>query len=174
MRIDFRYVREHADFAKVLSSYGIALERDGTRPGQYKGLCPFHDDARPSLKVNLERKIFNCFACEEHGNVLDFVMKMDGVDIRAAAMTIADLSGIAYTVSGQRPTQATVVVAKYTPSPPDASGAEAPEVIEEPQQNPVLTFALKNLITEHAFITERGLTSEMIRTFGLGIARAGS
>jgi len=172
-RIDFKYVREHADFSKVLGGYGVALERDGTRPGQYKGLCPFHNDTRPSLKVNLERNIFNCFACEEHGNVLDFIMKMDGVDIRTAAKTVANLSGIAYTDGGQRPAEATVVVSKRSSSSPDASAAEAEEAVEEPVQNPVLTFALKNLITNHPFIAERGLTAEMIKTFGLGIARRG-
>jgi DNA primase len=46
-------------------------------------------------------------------------------------------------------------------------------VVEDLASNPVLTFALKNLISEHPFITERSLTPEMIRTFGLGIARRG-
>jgi DNA primase len=99
-RIDFKYVREHADFAKVLGAYSIELHKDGSRPGQFKCLCPFHDDRNPSMKVNTQKNIFNCFVCDEgHGNVLDFVMKMDAVEIREAAKTVADLSGIAYSAT---------------------------------------------------------------------------
>lgn len=172
-RIDFKYVREHADFGKVLQGYGIELQRDGSRPGQYKGLCPFHDDQQPSLKANTDRHIFHCFACGEHGNVLDFVMKLDGVDIRAAAKTVADLSGIAYSARGAAPAQAAATAANRDVSPPDVTAADEAEADEEPVENPVLTFTLKNLVTEHPFLAERGITPEMIETFGLGIARRG-
>jgi len=72
-RIDFKYVRQHADIARVIAHFGIDLHQDGSKPEQMKGLCPFHEDTKPSLKVNTERNIFNCFACKAKGNVLDFV-----------------------------------------------------------------------------------------------------
>ncbi len=173
-RIDFRYVRQHADFAKVLAAYGIALEKDGGRPGQFKGLCPFHDDQKPSLKINTERNIYNCFPCGAGGNVLEFVMEYDECDLRAAAKTVADLSGIPYS-DGSAPTATAVrrvaprrreIAAPLPTTPTPAHDVAA-------TANPVLTFVLKNLVTEHPFIASRGLSPAMIETFGLGIATRG-
>jgi DNA primase len=36
-------------------------------------LCPFLADKRPSCRVELDRKIFHCCACEASGNILEFV-----------------------------------------------------------------------------------------------------
>ena len=94
-RVDFKHVRQHGSFEAVLASYDIELIKDGTKPGQYKALCPFHDDTKPSLKCNVERNIFNCYPCGASGNILDFVKEKDGCDLRLAAFKVAEISGIA-------------------------------------------------------------------------------
>lgn len=172
-RIDFRYVRQHADFAKVLAAYGIKLEKDGSRPGQFKGLCPFHDDQKPSLKINTERNIYNCFPCGAGGNVLEFVMEYEECDVRAAAKTVADLSGIPYSDGSGPPATAVRRVAPRRRPVAAAETTAAPVSDTAATGNPVLTFALKNLVTEHPFIASRGLSPAMIETFGLGIATRG-
>jgi len=95
------------------------------------------------------------------------------VDIRTAAKTVADLSGIAYSARGATPKQAAATAAKREVTPPDATTPAEVEAYEEPERNAPLTFALKNLVTEHPFFAERGVTPEMIETFGLGVARRG-
>ena len=65
-----------------------------------KALCPFHEETKPSFKVNLGKKAFNCFGCGEHGNVLDFVAKMETCDLREAATIIADCCDIALSDRG--------------------------------------------------------------------------
>lgn len=172
-RIDFRYVRQHADFTKVLATYGITLEKDGSRPGQFKALCPFHDDQKPSLKINTERNIYNCFPCGAGGNVLEFVMEYDACDLRAAAKTVADLSGIPYS-DGSAP--ASTAVRRVAPQRRAVAATQTPPAPASDTTttgNPVLTFALKNLVTQHSFIASRGLSPAMIETFGLGIATRG-
>jgi DNA primase len=59
--------------------------------------CPFHPDKRPSCRIEIDRKLFHCFACEAAGNVLEFVARMEGDadDLRAAAVKLADICGIA-------------------------------------------------------------------------------
>lgn len=181
-QVDFKYIRENADFPAVLASYGITLVKDGTKPDQYKCLCPFHDDEDPSLKVNIAKNIFNCFVCGEHGNVLDFVMKMDGEGIRNCAKKVADISGIPYSAevgsatSRAKPKPARTAkrkreaVAQAKPAPK----ADDEEVLTDGvPYNPALTFELKNLQTEHQFLEERGITPDMVETFGLGIAGRG-
>ena len=35
----------------------------------HKVLCPFHNDKNPSLSIDTQKGIYNCFACGAHGNV---------------------------------------------------------------------------------------------------------
>ena len=42
-----------------------------TQPGQFMGLCPFHDDTRPSFSFNADG-VFLCFGCEIKGNAYQF------------------------------------------------------------------------------------------------------
>ena len=60
----------------------------------YVGLCPWHDDSRPSLQVNPERQSFKCWVCDIGGDVFSFVMKMEGVEFREALEMLAERAGI--------------------------------------------------------------------------------
>ena len=55
---------------------------------EYVGLCPFHRDRRPSLYVNGTKQVFLCRSCGVHGDVIDFVMKLDGVPFAAATRAL--------------------------------------------------------------------------------------
>ena len=71
--VDFKIVREHLSFRDVLTHYGIEQhdQRDGLRD-QIKIIRAFHSDHKPSCGVNLEKQVYNCFACDAGGNALDF------------------------------------------------------------------------------------------------------
>lgn len=43
------------------------------------GLCPFHNEKTPSFTVNDQKGFYHCFGCGEHGSVIDFVMKTQGM-----------------------------------------------------------------------------------------------
>src|SRR6266568_7924435 len=92
--IDFAFVKENASFERVLEHYNIQTKGTGA---QRSLRCPFHADTRPSCRVELDKKIWHCFACGESGNVLEFVARLEGDkdDLRAAAMKIAEVCGIA-------------------------------------------------------------------------------
>ena len=49
------------------------------------GLCPFHDDREPSLVIPAKSDLWHCLgACQGGGNVVDWVMKAEGVSFRHA------------------------------------------------------------------------------------------
>jgi DNA primase len=83
-------VKQAVDIVDLVGSH-IQLRRQGRN---YVGLCPWHDDTRPSLQVNAERQSFKCWVCDIGGDVFSFVMKMEGVEFREALDMLADRAGI--------------------------------------------------------------------------------
>ena len=83
-------VREAVDIVDVIGSY-ISLRRQGKA---MTGLCPWHDDSRPSLQVNPERQTYRCWVCDVGGDVFSFVMRMEKVEFREALEQLADRAGI--------------------------------------------------------------------------------
>ena len=69
-----REVRERAAILDIISDY-MSLRKSGAN---YQGLCPFHGEKTPSFNVNPGKGIFHCFGCGAGGNVVTFVMKMEG------------------------------------------------------------------------------------------------
>ena len=72
--------------------YGVscreAAERYGVEVNHYgMSLCPFHNDRRPSLYVADDH--YHCFACGEHGDVIDFVSKLFHLSLYDAAQKLA-------------------------------------------------------------------------------------
>ena len=65
--------------------YGVEVKRG-------KALCPFHDDRHPSMLVADDH--YHCFACGEHGDVIDFVAKLYGLSMHDAAKKLAYDFGI--------------------------------------------------------------------------------
>jgi DNA primase len=173
--LDFAYVREHADFATVLAHYGI--EPIGNVP-QLKAHCPFHDDKKPSLAVNTQKNIFNCFACDAKGNILDFVMMKEDLKPRPAGIKLAKICGIAQTANGKA-IGAKTTKNKSVPVEAEESGenvaAEAQSGDEDAAaENKPLTFELK-LDTEayHPWLESRGISPDRAETFGIGLATKG-
>lgn len=83
-------VRQAIDIVELVGSY-IQLRREGRG---YKGLCPWHDDKRPSMQVNPERQSFKCWVCDIGGDVFTFVQKMEGVGFSEALAMLADRAGV--------------------------------------------------------------------------------
>jgi DNA primase len=48
--------------------------------GEYKTLCPFHDDHTPSLSINSEKGLFICFGCDTRGSAQEILEKYNYCD----------------------------------------------------------------------------------------------
>ncbi|MFH1464768.1 MAG: CHC2 zinc finger domain-containing protein [Pseudomonadota bacterium] len=62
----------------------LSLKVVGTGAKHRMVRCPFHDDRTPSMALNKDGGWFHCFGCGEHGDVIDLVKRIRGVDFRAA------------------------------------------------------------------------------------------
>jgi DNA primase catalytic core len=125
--------------------------------------CPFHDDKTPSLKVSIEKNVFNCFGCDAKGTVIDWVIKTQGVSFRHACEILANDAGM--DLDAQSPKKNTVPKL----SSPLTEQAENQIVLKQ-----VITYyqeSLKQSPEAIEYLKKRGLTnSELIDTFKLGFA----
>ena len=152
-------VQQANDIVDVVSEH-VSLHRKGK---EMVGLCPFHDDRRPSLNVNAVKQIFKCFACGAGGSVLTFVQMRENLTFPQAVERLAERAGI-----------------KLKPAKPTKDKGEQPPVGDPNQLAKVNAWAAKyfqdNLYDQkkgkHArnYIAERQITPESAKIWQLGLA----
>ncbi|MBI0475745.1 virulence-associated protein E [Sphingomonas sp. MA1305] len=74
-------IRDRFPVSGVASKAGVKLMRAGN---ELKACCPLHADRTPSFTIYGDDRRFWCFGCGEGGDVIDLVMKLYGVKLRAA------------------------------------------------------------------------------------------
>jgi DNA primase len=88
---DVQLVKERADIAEVIGDQ-VTLRNAGG--GNFKGLCPFHDEKSPSFSVRPAVGAYHCFGCGEGGDVISFVTKIDHLSFAEAVERLAARYGV--------------------------------------------------------------------------------
>ncbi|NJP99497.1 DNA primase [Streptomyces zingiberis] len=88
---DVKAVRDAVPIDAVVSEY---LQLRPAGGGNLKGLCPFHEEKTPSFQVSGAKGLYYCFGCQEGGDTLDFVMKLDHLSFSEAVEKLAAQAGI--------------------------------------------------------------------------------
>jgi DNA primase len=86
----FRQVTGAVDIVDVIGEH-LALKRAGR---EFKCLCPFHEDHRPSMAVVPHKQIFHCFVCGTGGDVFKFVELYHKMSKGEALRMLAQRAGI--------------------------------------------------------------------------------
>ena len=84
-------IKSRLDIADAIQEY-LPLKPAGT--GSFKGLCPFHQEKSRVFFANRPRQSWHCFGCNEGGDVISFVMRMEGMDFREALEFLAQKTGV--------------------------------------------------------------------------------
>ena len=78
-------ILDTADIVDVVSDF-VTLKKRGAN---WIGLCPFHNDRRPSFYVSRSKGICKCFACGEGGSAVNFIMKHEQLSYPEALRYLA-------------------------------------------------------------------------------------
>ncbi|MEU3310476.1 DNA primase [Nocardiopsis sp. NPDC055551] len=158
---DIALVRERTPIADVIGEY---LQLRNAGGGSLKGLCPFHDEKSPSFNVTPSKNLYYCFGCNEGGDVISFVQKIDSLSFVEAVETLARQTGITLRYEeGGRSTPRRDEGKRQRLL--DAHKAAADFYAEQ-----LLTPAA---VTARQFLDERGFNRAHAEQFGLGFAPAG-
>ena len=130
--------------------------------GDYWACCPFHGEKTPSFHVEDRKGFFYCFGCQEKGDAIGFVMKMDRLPFHEAVAQLAGEAGL--------------------PMPERDPGAEArrekgdrlAEAMEAAQRFYRAQLSGAAAREARATLERRGLDAETIERFGIGYAPGAS
>ncbi|MFE7129386.1 DNA primase [Streptomyces sp. NPDC057638] len=158
---DVKAVRDAVPIDAVVSDY---LQLRNAGGGNLKGLCPFHDEKSPSFQVSPSKGLFHCFGCQEGGDTIAFVMKIDHLTFSETVERLAATAGITlryeeggYNPSHQRGERIRLV---------EAHKVAAQFYVERLEND-------AEAETGRAFLAERGFDHAAAQHFGVGYSPQG-
>jgi DNA primase len=152
-------VRQSIDIVDLVGGY-IQLRRQGRN---FVGICPWHDDSRPSLNVNPQRQSWKCWVCDVGGDIFSFVMKAEGLEFREALELLAEKAGVTL-----RPQHAGPAGQQSSPGSDKRRLLDVVAWAEEQFHRYLIDDPEAEVARR--YLADRGLTAETIRKFHLGFS----
>ena len=149
------------DIVDIIDEH-VPLKKGGAN---YMACCPFHKEKSASFSVSPHKQFYHCFGCGAHGSAIGFIMEYQGLSFTEAVQYLADRIGMAV--------------------PKTRGREEAPEVrqarkkkqqtLEETTEAAAVFYAgrLKQDARAQAYLSQRGLSPEIIEHYGLGYSPDG-
>ncbi|MGV9252513.1 DNA primase [Streptomyces sp. NPDC003697] len=158
---DVKAVRDAVPIDAVVSEY---LQLRNAGGGNLKGLCPFHDEKSPSFQVSPSKGLFHCFGCQEGGDTITFVMKIDHLSFSEAVERLAGQAGITlrYEEGGYNPTHQRGERIRLVEAHKLAADWYAEQLATGPEAE-----------TGRVFLAERGFDQAAAVHFGVGYSPQG-
>jgi DNA primase len=146
-------LKSRVDIVSVIGER-VRLKKAGAH--NYQGLCPFHTEKTPSFSVSATKQFYYCFGCQAKGDVLKFVMEIEGLTFYEALKELAERNGI--------------------PMPKRAQYSDDESRLREAvfQMHELAAETFRANLhgpggeTARAYLVRRGLKPETIDQFGLG------
>ena len=144
-------IKYRNDLEEVIAGH-VTLKRAGSN---LVGCCPFHSEKTPSFTVFAQTKSYYCFGCGAGGDVITFVMRTENLDYVEALRYLATRAGIEIPEEGR-----------------DEPNAVRRERILEMNREAARFFheCLKKSPEAQAYLSRRGLSTALIKHFGVGYA----
>ncbi|WP_328871184.1 DNA primase [Streptomyces sp. NBC_00287] len=158
---DVKAVRDAVPIDAVVSEY---LQLRNAGGGNLKGLCPFHDEKSPSFQVSPSKGLFHCFGCQEGGDTITFVMKVDHLSFSEAVERLAGQAGITlrYEEGGYNPAHQRGERIRLVEAHKIAAEWYAEQLAVSPEAE-----------TGRVFLAERGFDQAAAVHFGVGYSPQG-
>ncbi|MET7652329.1 DNA primase [Streptomyces sp. NPDC005486] len=158
---DVKAVRDAVPIDAVVSEY---LQLRNAGGGNLKGLCPFHDEKSPSFQVSPSKGLFHCFGCQEGGDTISFVMKVDHLTFSEVVERLAAQAGITlrYEEGGYNPAHQRGERIRLVEAHKIAAEWYAEQLATGPEAE-----------TGRIFLAERGFDQSAAVHFGVGYSPQG-
>lgn len=149
-------VRQRNDIVDVISGY-VRLTKKG---GSYFGLCPFHNEKTGSFSVSGQKQMYYCFGCGAGGNVFTFLMNYENYSFVEAVQSLAQRAGV------------TLPEIEYNDKmrAKESRRAKLLEINKEAAKYYYYQLRQPQGKRGYEYFTERKLSDETMKSFGLGFS----
>ena len=153
MKFPKEYLEEIKQRIKVSDIVGatVQLKRRGR---EYVGLSPFSKEKTPSFTINDEKGFYHCFSSGEHGNIFDFLVKVEKLNFGDAVRKLAAKAGMPAFKFTKENIEVENKRKKYD------------EILTIALQNYQKNFSENESVRKYAL--SRGLTQEILSFFKIG------
>ncbi len=151
-------LKSQVDIVSVVREYVPSLKKQGVR---WVAPCPFHQEKTPSFGVHPVHQFYKCFGCGAGGDVINFVMQMEGMTFWEAVTHLAERHGIPLPKKSQYADEETKLRAALY------------EMHELAHQAFRQALAGDRGAAARAYIDQRRILPETSMEFGLGLADRG-
>jgi len=147
-------LKQRVNIAEVVRRY-VPLRQAS---GRHMGLCPFHQEKTASFSVNEAEGFYYCFGCQAGGDVLDFYMRINGLEFKEALTQLAEEAGIE--------------LKEFRPDPEYDERQKVKKMCLD-LHGKAQEYFRRNLNqvtgdTARAYLRKRGTSPEISQAFGLG------
>jgi len=169
-------IKSRINIIELAKREGLQLKKQSNRV--YKTVCCFHNEKKASLTFYTDTNTFNCFACQAHGDAINFYAKRHNLENKEAIKQLAGQLGLSTSLKGLKRADRDDLTALagrggLTSLKDHLKGKE--RQLKRIQRQPDDIYqALKEFCGELSKDTEtyltsqsRGLTSETIKRFGI-------
>lgn len=147
-------VKSRLNVVDFIGEY-VRLTKAGS---SFKGLCPFHNEKTPSFVVSEDRQSWHCFGCQKGGDIITFLMDIEGLEFREALKMLADRAGI--------------VLPSYNPQI-EKKTKSAYDVLESATKQYEMWLHGREGAAAKKYLLDRGISEEGMRAFRLGYVPEG-
>ncbi len=153
MKFPKGYLEEIKQRIKVSDIVGasVQLKRRGR---EFVGLSPFSKEKTPSFTINDEKGFYHCFSSGEHGNIFDFLVKVEKLNFGDAVRKLAAKAGMPAFKFTKENIEVENKRKKYD------------EILTIALQHYQKNFSENDSVKKYAH--GRGLTQEILSTFKIG------
>ena len=153
MKFPKEYLEEIKQRIKVSDIVGasVQLKRRGR---EFVGLSPFSKEKTPSFTINDEKGFYHCFSSGEHGNIFDFLVKVEKLNFGDAVRKLAAKAGMPAFKFTKENIEVENKRKKYD------------EILTIALQHYQKNFSENDSVKKYAH--GRGLTKEILSTFKIG------
>ncbi|KUJ82792.1 DNA primase [Microbulbifer flavimaris] len=149
-----------ADIVETIDSR-VKLRKTGKN---YSACCPFHDEKTPSFTVSPDKQFYYCFGCGANGNAIGFLMEYDRLPFPEAVEKLA--AGMGLEVPREQLAPGQEKRQRESQSLYQLTEKAADFYRQQLRNHPSAGRAV-------AYLRQRGLSGEIARDFGIGLAPPG-
>lgn len=153
-KYDIEQIKNKIKLSELVNKYTKVYN---TSNDEYNCKCLFHDDRTPSMYINDDKGVFNCFGCGASGDAITIIEQVEGIDFKEAVNKLVQENNIELSTITEKVSQSS----DLTDLIEELKDIESDAVFED-------DYLKKYNETKHRYLLDLGFQEETLEEFEIG------